>query len=60
MRRYLIGGNWKCNGTLDFARTFPQKVLAPLEFNASKVDVVVAPNNLHMGAVQQALAGSKV
>ena len=60
MRKLLVGGNWKCNGSVDFSRTFPSNVLKTLSFNQSKVEVVVAPSFLHLGAAQQALAGSQV
>lgn len=45
---------------MDFARTFPTNVLKTMSFNAAKVEVVVAPTFLHLGAAQQALAGSQV
>ena len=48
MRRYIVGGNWKCNGSVEFANAFPAKLLKRLSFDANKVDVVVAPNFLHM------------
>ena len=57
-RRLLVGGNWKCNGTTEFARTFPTNVLKSMSFNSNKVEVVVAPNFLHLAGAQQALAGS--
>ena len=60
MRKLLVGGNWKCNGTVDFSRKFPTEVLKTLTFNPSKVEVVVSPSFLHLGAAQQALAGSHV
>jgi len=60
LRRYLIGGNWKCNGTLDFAKKFPTEVLKPLAFDANRVEVVVAPSTVHISTVQQALAGTQV
>eukprot|EP00353_Schmidingerella_taraikaensis_P006414 CAMPEP_0185580798 /NCGR_PEP_ID=MMETSP0434-20130131/17841_1 /TAXON_ID=626734 ORGANISM="Favella taraikaensis, Strain Fe Narragansett Bay" /NCGR_SAMPLE_ID=MMETSP0434 /ASSEMBLY_ACC=CAM_ASM_000379 /LENGTH=253 /DNA_ID=CAMNT_0028199165 /DNA_START=17 /DNA_END=778 /DNA_ORIENTATION=+ len=60
MRKLLVGGNWKCNGTADFARTFPTNVLKTLSFNQSKVEVVVAPSTIHIGGAQAALAGSQV
>jgi triosephosphate isomerase len=60
MRRYLVGGNWKCNGTLDFARKFPTDVLKTMSFDPSKVEVVVAPSTLHLTTTQAALAGSHV
>ena len=55
MRRYLVGGNWKCNGTLSFAKSFPAEVLNNLKFDPSKVEVVVAPTALHIPAVQSVL-----
>jgi len=51
LRRYLVGGNWKCNGNLDFAKKFPADVLKPLQFNPSKVEVVVAPSTIHLLSV---------
>ena len=60
LRKLFVGGNWKCNGTADFSRTFPTNVLKNLSFSQSKVEVVVAPSFLHLGAAQQALVGSQV
>ena len=60
LRKLFVGGNWKCNGSVDFSKTFPTSVLKNLSFNQSKVEVVVAPSFLHIGGVQQALAGSQV
>lgn len=51
MRRYLVGGNWKCNGNIEFAKAFPQEVLNALKFDPSKVEVVVAPTFLHLSTV---------
>ena len=60
MRRLFVGGNWKCNGTVKFAQTFPKDVLAKMQFNAKKVDVVVAPSAVHLHVAQQSLAGTQV
>jgi triosephosphate isomerase len=60
LRKLFVGGNWKCNGSVDFSKTFPTNVLKTLSFNQNKVEVVVAPSFLHIGAAQQALAGSQV
>lgn len=60
MRKLFVGGNWKCNGSVDFSRTFPTNVLKTLAFNQAKVEVVVAPSFLHIGNAQQALSGSQV
>lgn len=52
MRRLLVGGNWKCNGSLKFSKEFPQTVLNNLAFDSSKVEVVVCPTTLHLSAVK--------
>lgn len=54
MRKYLIGGNWKCNGTNAFAKSFPAEVLNNLKFNPAKVEVLVCPASLHVPLVQAA------
>ena len=54
MRRYMVGGNWKCNGNMAFAKSFPNEVLNNLKFDPKKVDVVVAPTALHLSTVQAA------
>ena len=48
----MVGGNWKCNGNLAFAKSFPAEVLNNLKFDPKKVDVVVAPTALHLSTVQ--------
>lgn len=48
----MVGGNWKCNGNLAFAKSFPAEVLNTLKFDPKKVDVVVAPTALHLSTVQ--------
>jgi triosephosphate isomerase (TIM) len=60
MRRYMVGGNWKCNGNLAFAKSFPAEVLNNLKFDPSKVEVVVAPTALHISSVQAALTNKNV
>ena len=51
LRRFLVGGNWKSNGSIAFSKSFPKDVLNKLKFDPSKVEVVVAPTALHVGAV---------
>ena len=48
MRKLLVGGNWKCNGSLKFVKEFPSKVLNNLKFDANKVEVVVSPATIHL------------
>jgi triosephosphate isomerase len=47
-RRYLVGGNWKSNGTLDSVRELIETVLNPTEIDYQKVQVVVAPVYVHI------------
>ena len=54
-RRLLVGGNWKCNGSLQFCRDFPTQVLNNLVFDPSRVEVVVCPTTLHLSAVSSFL-----
>jgi len=52
MRRYLVGGNWKSNGSMAFAKSFSAEVLNALKFDPARVEVVVAPTALHVSTVQ--------
>jgi len=60
MRKLLVGGNWKQNGTFKFAHDFSENVLKKIKFDQNKVEVVVAPTALHLLAAKQALQGSQV
>ena len=59
-RNYVIGGNWKSNGDFDFVNSFPEEVLAKAEFDPKKVEVVVAPTDLHLTTAQSKLADTNV
>lgn len=52
LRRLFVGGNWKSNGTLAFAKSHSEGVLNKLQFNPQKVEVVVAPTFLHLREAQ--------
>ena len=54
----MVGGNWKCNGNLAFAKSFPAEVLNKLKFDPKKVEVVVAPTALHIGTVQSVVGNN--
>ena len=60
MRKLLVGGNWKQNGTLKFATDFPSTVLKKIIYDPKKVEVVVAPTALHMLLTKNALQGSNI
>ena len=55
MRKLIVGGNWKCNGSLKFLKDFPQQVLDSLKVNHKQVEVVVAPTSSHIYVLQQNL-----
>ncbi len=55
MRKLLVGGNWKQNGTIKFAKDFSETVLNKAKFDQNKVEVVVAPSALHLLTAKQAL-----
>jgi hypothetical protein len=59
-RNYVIGGNWKSNGDMEFVDSFPEEVLAKAKFDPKKVEVVIAPTDLHITSVQKNLKGCDV
>jgi len=59
-RNYVIGGNWKSNGDWEFVNSFPKDVLNKATFDDKKVEVIVAPTDLHLSAVKKELADSHV
>lgn len=55
MRKLLVGGNWKQNGTIKFAKDFSENVLNKAKFDKNKVEVVVAPSTIHLLTAKNAL-----
>ena len=55
LRRYFVGGNWKCNGDTAFVSDFPTNVLNKLNHNKQMVEVVVAPTSLHISTGQKVI-----
>eukprot|EP00742_Colponemidia_sp_Colp-10_P001340 GILJ01001442.1.p1 GENE.GILJ01001442.1~~GILJ01001442.1.p1 ORF type:complete len:256 (-),score=40.72 GILJ01001442.1:139-906(-) len=53
-RKPLVGGNWKCNGTVSTVSNLVE-LLNNAAVNFSKVDVVVAPTALHVPLVKASL-----
>lgn len=51
-RKYIIGGNWKCNGTLQSVKDLVNDVINKAQFDDSKVEVVVAPVTIHIATVK--------
>ena len=58
-RKYVIGGNWKSNGDVDFATKHVTETLNTAEFDGDKVEVVVAPTDIHLTTVKS-LANKKI
>lgn len=54
-RKYIVGGNWKSNGSVDFVRTQCTEVLNTMSFDQSKLDVVVAPVFIHIASAKAML-----
>ena len=54
-RKCIVGGNWKCNGTVQSIKSLVSDVLNQAAFDGSKVDVVVAPISIHIASVKALL-----
>eukprot|EP00184_Porphyridium_aerugineum_P007794 CAMPEP_0184692212 /NCGR_PEP_ID=MMETSP0313-20130426/781_1 /TAXON_ID=2792 /ORGANISM="Porphyridium aerugineum, Strain SAG 1380-2" /LENGTH=256 /DNA_ID=CAMNT_0027150025 /DNA_START=1901 /DNA_END=2671 /DNA_ORIENTATION=- len=54
-RKFLIGGNWKCNGTKDSITDLCKSFNEGEKSDHSKVDVVVFPTFLHTGFARELL-----
>ena len=51
----IVGGNWKCNGTLQSIKDLVNNVLNQAEFDSEKMDVVVSPISIHLSTVKTLL-----
>ena len=47
-KRYLVGGNWKSNGTVQFVSDMINNVLNKMKFEEAKTEVVVCPMIIHV------------
>ena len=54
-RKYIVGGNWKSNGTVDFVREMCQKTLNTMQYDKEKVEVVITPTALHIQSMKTLL-----
>ena len=54
-RKYIIGGNWKSNGSVESVRTLCTSTKNVMEFDESRVEVFVAPIALHITATKTML-----
>ena len=54
-RKFIIGGNWKSNGSVDFVRDLCTNTLNTMQFDENRVEVVVAPIALHITSTKTML-----
>lgn len=54
-RKLIIGGNWKCNGTVQSTKDLVNEVLNKATFDQDKVEVLVAPISMHIASVKALL-----
>lgn len=54
-RKMIIGGNWKCNGTVQSVKDLVKDVLNNAKFDENKLEVVVAPISIHIASVKALL-----
>lgn len=55
-RRFFVGANWKCNGTLASVDDLAQTIYGKMEWDATAGDVIVAPTLLHILRVSSHLS----
>ena len=53
-RKYIIGGNWKSNGTVDFVRKTCD-ALNVLEFARGEIEVLICPISIHIASAKAML-----
>ncbi len=47
-RKLFVGGNWKCNGSLQFIKEFPETCLNTIKYDSAKVEILIAPTSVHL------------
>ncbi|SPQ94959.1 unnamed protein product (mitochondrion) [Plasmodiophora brassicae] len=52
LRRFFVGGNWKSNGTVQSSRALAEQIAQQVQAVDDRVDLVVAPIDLHIGLVK--------
>lgn len=57
-RTYVVGGNWKSNGSVKFVRDIINEMLNKMKYDKSKVEVVVAPMIIHLAPAKAMITGN--
>jgi len=55
LKKFFIGGNWKCNNIFAETKNLVENVINKLEFDDNRVEVIVAPMFLHLPYVVQSI-----
>ncbi len=45
-RKYFVGGNWKCNGTMKFVHEFTENTLNKMDYKKDKMGKILFSNNV--------------
>jgi triosephosphate isomerase (TIM) len=54
-RKMIVGGNWKCNGTVQSIKDLVNDVLNKAEYDQNKIEVLVCPISIHIASVKALL-----
>ena len=54
-KKYIVGGNWKCNGDQAFIRDIINNMMNDIEYNTQVVEVFFAPTTLHLSLCKSIL-----
>ena len=60
MRKYIVAGNWKMNTTVPEGVALAKAVAEKSQEVPANVELIIAPPFTHLGAVAEAIKGSKV
>jgi len=54
-RKMIVGGNWKCNGTVQSIKDLVNDILNKAEYDHNKIEVLVSPISIHIASVKALL-----
>lgn len=54
-RKFFVGGNWKSNGSAQFAKDLIHNLLNKMKYDHDKIDLVVCPIYLHIALAKAML-----
>jgi triosephosphate isomerase len=57
-KKYIIGGNWKSNGSVSSIKDLVKDVLNKANFSEDRLEVVVTPISIHIASVKAMINGN--